>query len=121
MVAQLEYKVVAAPRRPRKTRGVRGTQARFAETLAALMNDMAGEGWEFQRSETLPVEERSGLFGRRTSEQTMLVFRRLRAAEGGTAEQPIPLNVTARRAAPGRAAPPLTAVPGTPRDERAED
>jgi len=72
-----EYKVIPAPARPRKLRGAGGPEARFALSLAAELNEQAGEGWEYLRADTLPVEERRGLTGRRTRFQTVLVFRRL--------------------------------------------
>lgn len=71
-----EYRVVPAPRRPGKVRGKRTVEDRFAYTLSEAMNDLASEGWEYQRSETLRCEAKTGLFRTRTSEQTVLVFRR---------------------------------------------
>ncbi|MFC7704054.1 DUF4177 domain-containing protein [Plastorhodobacter daqingensis] len=81
-----EYKVVPAPMRGQKVKGIRATQERFAHTLSAMMNEMAAQGWEYQRAETLPCEERPGLFARKqTSYQNMLVFRRLVEAAAHTA------------------------------------
>lgn len=71
-----EYKVVPAPVRGLKGRGVKGTQARFANALQTVMNEMDAQGWEYQRTDTLPVAERRGLTGKSTSFQNMLVFRR---------------------------------------------
>lgn len=73
-----EYKVVPAPSRGRKARGVKGPEGRFANALEAVMNEMAGDGWEFQRTETLPSEERSGLTSTTTTYRNIMVFRRLR-------------------------------------------
>lgn len=132
-MADSEYKVVPAPRRAGKVRGVRGADARFAHTLAALLNEMAADGWEFLRSERLPLEERSGLFSRRTEEQTVLVFRRdavsagaaqpapALAGAGARAEGPIAFSTATRRGAPERKVPPLSAVPTGSRDERTGD
>lgn len=72
----LEYKVVPAPRRGVKARGVKTSEDRFALALAQALNDEAAEGWEFVRAETLPLDERSGLTGTKTSMQNLLVFRR---------------------------------------------
>lgn len=127
-MSQYEYRVIVAPDRPRKLRGVSGKD-RFAGTLSAVMNEMAAEGWEFQRAERLPVEERRGLFGKSVSEQNLLVFRRSapatespEAAEDAATpeprarrEGPIPFNAAFRRITPARNAPPLTAV-GESRD-----
>lgn len=71
-----EYKVVPAPMRGLKAKGVKGTPARFANALETLMNELGAEGWEYQRTDTLPVEERQGLTGKTTNFQNMLVFRR---------------------------------------------
>lgn len=129
-MADAEYKVVPAPRRAERVRGVRGGDARFAHTLAALLNEMATDGWEFLRSERLRVEERSGLFSRRTEEQTVLIFRRDTVAAGaaqpalaggGRTEGPIAFSPATRRGAPERKVPPLSAVPAGPRDERSGD
>ncbi|MCF2870240.1 DUF4177 domain-containing protein [Octadecabacter sp. G9-8] len=82
-----EYKVVPAPIRGLKAKGVKGTPARFANALQTVMNDLGAEGWEYQRTDTLPVEERQGLTGKSTSFQNMLVFRRvLNAPVEDTAE-----------------------------------
>lgn len=74
-----EYKVVPAPSKGRKARGVKGTENRFAFALENVMNEMAAEGWEFQRTETLPSEERSGLTSTTTTFRNVMVFRRGRA------------------------------------------
>jgi hypothetical protein len=71
-----EYKVVPAPRRGLKGKGIKGTPARFANALQLVMNVLGAQGWEYQRTDTLPVEERVGLTKKSTSFQNMLVFRR---------------------------------------------
>lgn len=73
-----EYRVVPAPRQAEKEKGVKGTDARFAHTLMKIMNELGADGWEYQRAETLPCEERRGLTGRAETLQHMLVFRRER-------------------------------------------
>lgn len=75
-MSQYEYKVVPAPAKGVRARGVKGTEARFAHALTTLMNEMARDGWEYLRADTLPCEERQGLTGKSTSFQNMLVFRR---------------------------------------------
>ncbi len=79
-----EYKVVPAPTKGLKGKGVRGAEAKFSFAVQELMNGMAGYGWEYQRAETLPSSERSGLTGTTTEWRNVLVFRRLR--EGDTSE-----------------------------------
>ncbi|MCW1920252.1 DUF4177 domain-containing protein [Rhodobacter sp. KR11] len=76
-----EYHVVPAPRRGEKARGVKTTEERFALALTQLMNKLGREGWEYQRADTLPVDERVGLTGTKTTYQNMLVFRRVLAAQ----------------------------------------
>lgn len=71
-----EYHVVPAPKKAGKIKGVKGTENRFAAELARVMNELGADGWEYQRTDTLPVEERQGLTGRTTTFQNMLVFRR---------------------------------------------
>ena len=71
-----EYKVVPAPTKGLKARGVKGPEGRFANAIETLMNDMGAEGWEYQRAETLPSVERSGLTGSTTEWRNILVFRR---------------------------------------------
>ena len=71
-----EYKVVPAPTKANKIKGLKGTEQRFAAALAELMNEMGRDGWDYQRTDTLPVEERSGLTGKTTTFQNMLIFKR---------------------------------------------
>ncbi|WP_068112464.1 DUF4177 domain-containing protein [Tropicimonas marinistellae] len=71
-----EYKVVPAPVKGRKGKGTKGAQGRFALALETAINELAAEGWEYLRTDTLPSEERSGLTGSTTVFHNMLVFRR---------------------------------------------
>lgn len=75
-MTRYEYKVVPAPRKGRKGKGLKGPEARFAFAIQELMNEHAAEGWEFQRAETLPSDERQGLTSSHTVYRDMLVFRR---------------------------------------------
>lgn len=78
-----EYKVIPAPARGQKGKGIKGAEGRFANALELQMNALATEGWEFLRAETLPNEERSGLTGTQTTYRSVMVFRR---AAAGTLE-----------------------------------
>jgi hypothetical protein len=71
-----EYWVVPAPRKGEKGRGLKSAEERFAFALTNLMNMMADEGWEYQRADALPCDERSGLTGTKTTFHNVLVFRR---------------------------------------------
>ena len=109
---RFEFKVIPAPKRGEKARGVKTTEERFALALTTLMNQLGAEGWEYVRSDTLPVEERQGLTGRTTVYQTLLVFRRPRAEAAAPDATPRILRpVAAPIAAPPVAAPEPPAAP----------
>ncbi len=78
---KFEYRVIPAPVRGDKSRGVKAAPDRFALTLTILMNELGQDGWEYLRADTLPCEERVGLTGSKTTFQNMLVFRRVVLAE----------------------------------------
>lgn len=82
-----EYKVVPAPTKGQKARGIKGADGRFANALEAKMNTLAADRWEFLRTETLPSEERSGLTSTATKYRSVMVFRRPRA-DDASAFQP---------------------------------
>lgn len=73
---QYEYKVVPAPEKGTKAKGVKAPEARFALMLQDVMNQHAAEGWEYQRAETLPSQERAGLASSATVFRNVLVFRK---------------------------------------------
>jgi hypothetical protein len=75
---RFEYKVVPAPAKGLKGKGIKGPEARFSHALQELMNGLAGYGWEYLRAETLPSTERAGLTSTTTEWRNVLVFRRLR-------------------------------------------
>jgi hypothetical protein len=75
-MSQYEYKVVPAPKKGLKAKGAKSSEDRFANALETTMNALGADGWEYQRSDTLPSEERAGLTRRVTTFQNMLVFRR---------------------------------------------
>ncbi len=92
-----EYKVVPAPSKGIKGKGVRGAEAKFSFALQELMNGMAGYGWEYQRSETLPSIERSGIAGTTTEWRNVLVFRRPRTGDASEFQPellPAPINTS---------------------------
>lgn len=90
-----EYKVIPAPVRGEKERGLKTGAERFAHALGLALNALAAEGWEYWRAETLPAEERTGLTSKTTVFHNLLVFRRpvgAAVAEGaeGAAEMVAP-------------------------------
>lgn len=76
-MSDFEYKVIPAPRRAEKAKGVRGNEARFAHTVTNKINTLASEGWEYFRAESLPVDEKASLMGKSVERyQSLLIFRR---------------------------------------------
>jgi len=99
-----EYKVIPAPARAGKAKGVKTPEGRFAQTVESELNRLGQEGWEYLRAELLPSEERSGLTGSVTNWRTVLVFRRSRA-DAEDAFQPRVLETPADDPILTRAAP----------------
>lgn len=87
-MSDFEYKIVAAPTRGIKAKGAKTAEARFSSAIEQLMNDMASEGWEYQRAETLPSIERSGLTSTKTHWRNILVFRRRRETAAPSGAKP---------------------------------
>ena len=106
-----EYKVVPAPVRGEKAKGIKSTDARFAHGLTRLFNALAADGWEYQRAETLPCEERTGLTRSLTvTQQHLLIFRRdLETEEAPFAEAD---DIAAEEAPQAGSALPPAPVPG---------
>ena len=80
-MADYEYKVVPAPDRAEKAKGLKTRSERFAHTLATVLNRMARDGWDYLGIEALPVRERRLFGGSRSGVETVLMFRR--ALPGG--------------------------------------
>jgi len=77
---KFEYKAVPAPNTGTKAKGVKTTEDRFSLSLSNLLNEMAEDGWEYVRAETLPCTERKGFTGTQQTYQNVLIFRRLEQA-----------------------------------------
>lgn len=77
---RFEYKVIPAPKRGEKARGVKSTEDRFALALTMLMNQLGADGWDYVRADSLPCEERAGFTSTKTTFQNVLVFRRVIAS-----------------------------------------
>jgi hypothetical protein len=84
-----EYKVIPAPQKGAKAKGVKTPEGRFATSVEQVLNEMGQQGWEYQRAELLPSEERSGLTGSTTNWRNVLVFRRVIEAEATEAVAPV--------------------------------
>ena len=71
------YKTVAAPRRLKKIKGVKGKDALLARTVEDLIAVEAAQGWEYQRADMFPVDEKSGFFSKSSTEmRAVLIFRK---------------------------------------------
>lgn len=70
-----EYRIVPAPEKGEKLKGA-SPEARFAHAMERVLNDMGARGWEYQRCDTLPATERTGLTGTEVQWRNLLVFRR---------------------------------------------
>ncbi len=118
-MSNYEYRVVAAPTRGVKAKGIKSAEARFSHALEQLMNAMAADGWEYQRAETLPSTERSGLTSSTTTWRNVLVFRRPKEQPATEpVEKPAMHNEPPLTAvAPTAAALPEIVTPETPEDD----
>mgnify|MGYP005875838883 CR=1 FL=1 len=112
-----EYLVLPAPSKGAKAKGLKTAADRYAHQLTTLLNDLATEGWEFWRADTLASDERKGLTGTKRVTHELLVFRRL-SAETLAAQMPTQ-STPARASAPQdfpRAEPQLGQPEGRPDD-----
>ena len=75
-MARREYRIVTAPDRPKRRAAGKDEAQRFATTLEDLVNEMAAEGWAFERTETMTYSKKKGLFGRVDTPVALLVFAR---------------------------------------------
>jgi hypothetical protein len=83
-----EYKVVPAPTKGVKAKGVKTAEARFALAVEQAINELAADGWEYVRTDVLPSEERQGLTGSVTHWRNLMVFRRALVTEAVDAVVP---------------------------------
>lgn len=86
---QYEYSVVPTPKKAKTARGVKGQSGKFALSLTVLMNEMAADGWEYLRADTLPCEEREGLTKKTVKYHSMMIFRREVYADEAYEEPPV--------------------------------
>jgi hypothetical protein len=95
-----EYKVIPAPARGLKAKGLKTAEDRFANALQTAMNEQAVSGWEYMRADTLPSEQREGLMSKTTVYQNMLVFRRVKTADTPALRPPVPPMIAAAKVNP---------------------
>ena len=72
-----EYKTVGAPEKARRKRGSGSRSDRVAAAVAEIIQTEAVDGWEYQRTDLLPVSESAGWFRRgQVVHRAVMVFRR---------------------------------------------
>ncbi|MGB0505567.1 MAG: hypothetical protein ACPGGK_05170 [Pikeienuella sp.] len=72
-----EYKTVAAPRRIKKVKGVKGRGESLAAMIEAIIQDESAGGWDYLRTDIFPVDEKPGWFSSRAEvHKGVMVFRR---------------------------------------------
>jgi hypothetical protein len=108
---RFEYKVVAAPRKGVKAKEARTAEDRFAHAIATLINAQARDGWEYLRTDTLPMEERKGLTGKTTVYQNLLVFRRHVETAADQPRRPVVTAIPGPEAMPAPAETPRLGAP----------
>jgi hypothetical protein len=73
-----EYKTVGAPEKGKRKRGLRSLSDRIAAAFEEILQNQAVDGWEYQRTDLLPVTENAGWFKRgQEVHRAVMVFRRL--------------------------------------------
>ncbi|MEM9576022.1 MAG: DUF4177 domain-containing protein [Pseudomonadota bacterium] len=122
-MSEYEYRVIAAPTKGQKAKGIKSAEDRYSHALELKMNEMAAEGWEYQRAEALPSVERSGLTSTKTTWHNLLVFRRLKIAAPKEIPltAPIPaLSVQGGNPTPEPRADPPIVSPVSPEDDASQ-
>ena len=72
-----EYKTVGAPERAKRKRGRRSQSDRVAAAFEEILQAEAVDGWEYLRTDLLPVTESAGWFRRgQEVHRAVIVFRR---------------------------------------------
>lgn len=118
-----EYRVITAPARGIKAKGIGSSEARFAHALEQAMNTMAQDGWEYQRAETLPSIERTGVATNTTIWRNVLVFRRILSAPRAQRPDvlhltdPVPKKASVQQTTPQPRSLPEIVSPQTPDDD----
>lgn len=103
----IEYKCVAAPERVKRRRGAKTKTERVAQTIEEILAEEAVGGWEYLRTDLIPIEESGGLFGRRHEvHRAVLIFardrdgQRVRPGFSAAAEPAHPAAMPAHSAVP---------------------
>ena len=76
-MTEFAYKCVAAPRRARKSREHRTPTACLVASMEEAIAAEAAAGWEYLRTDLIPMEAKSGWFSPMTeTHQGVMIFRR---------------------------------------------
>lgn len=116
-MSQHDYKTVAAPRRAKKVKGVKGRDAQFALAVEDIIRAEAANGWEYVRTDLFEAEEAGGLFSKsRAVSYSVMIFRRRNAAQDmAPTVVPQPTREPAPQPAPAAPEPPRAASRQEPR------
>lgn len=71
-----EFRVIPAPLKADRIAGLRTDSDRMAYAWTMLLNEMADDGWDYVRADTLPNDNSADLTGTAPPTMTLLVFRR---------------------------------------------
>lgn len=74
-MTKYEFRAVPCPQRAQRHQNMPKGADAFSETLTDAINDLAGDGWDYVRTDAVTVQTR-GLFRRRSESREFLVFRR---------------------------------------------
>lgn len=74
-MTKYEFRAVPCPQRAQRHQNMPKGADAFSETLTNAINELAGEGWDYIRTEAVTVKTR-GFLRRRSEDRTFLVFRR---------------------------------------------
>ncbi len=111
-----EYKAVGAPEKGKRKRGARSASDRVAVAFEEILSEEAVDGWEYLRTDLLPVNERAGMFSRtQEMHRAVMVFRRPLEQEQMLRPASPPLTApAAAHLRPVRETPPLRTAPPAP-------
>ena len=83
-----EYRLEAVPTKSKRYKGLPKSEDAFALTVTDEINDLAKDGWEFFRIETINETRRAGLFGTKTETHEYMMYRRALRSNGMTLDEP---------------------------------
>jgi hypothetical protein len=113
-MTEYHYKCVAAPRRAKKSREHRSPSDALVAAFEAAIAVEAAAGWEYLRTDLVPMEAKSGWFSPLTeTHQGVMIFRR--PAEGSTRIETLEDRPARPRAEPRLGRPAVPDEPEVPR------